>query len=160
MIGEWRMIFISHTVHGPYPVHVDYSQPLWQMVANGDYREADPRIAKWFKLGQEPSSVELYAVEFVSATHGCERMNVLHDLNELGFRPAAIAELLAFGASSHIPLHGPSGHDYVALGSYGWGVMSRPHIAQIYVPYAGGAKYLRATADDSWSSGRFLAVRK
>ena len=81
----------------PYLVTVDYGMSLADMIAAGRYDWTNSDItAKHFPVkGEGKAEVEIQLVHF-DRVMGSD--DVIRELDKMGLRPAAIEELLAFGA--------------------------------------------------------------
>ena len=92
---------LAATEHQPtpstYPVTVDYTQTLEQMIAAGRYDKQNRDITQeHFPLqGSGQIEVELHLVHL---NRDASTDSVLAELDRRGLRPATLAELLAFGA--------------------------------------------------------------
>ncbi len=141
---------------GAFPIAVDYSMTLADMIKTGKYDQAYPDVTQeHFPVAGE-GTIELKA-ELIHFGKTMNTVNVLKELDRREYRPATLQELLAFGAKypekqREFPI--------IALGSV-W-------------TYSGGSRIVPCLdGDDSrrrlrldwygrdWSgSCRFLAFRK
>lgn len=137
-----------------YPLHIDSSSSLEQMVAAGSYDYVNPDITQENFPLEGKSDVEAVLVHF---DRSIESEQVLSELERLGLSPASMAELAVFGATN--PELQPQ-FPIVALGS-AW---TRPNGRRL-VGCLGSISDDRGLYlgwfDDGWDPGcRFLAVRK
>jgi len=80
-----------------FPVIVDYSKSLAEMIRAGNYDWVNSNITvKHFPI-QGQGQVEL-DIELVHYDRAMSSEDVIHDLDQRGLRPATLLELLAFGA--------------------------------------------------------------
>lgn len=95
-----------------YVVTVDYKMSVEEAVGRGNYNWADPDItSKNFPMEQK-GKVKL-TVELISLCHRVSTEEALKELDQMGYRPAELLELLALGAQYPNLQTGP----IVALGS-------------------------------------------
>ena len=139
-----------------YPVTVDYSKTLAEMISAGHYNGGNDEItAENFPFDGE-GTVEV-EVQLVHLNRVASTDEVLAHLEVNGLRPATLAELLAFGAANPDVQREFS---VVALGS-SW--VSRLGARNVPYLYRRGAKRNLSLYGhgDQWNEiCRFLAVRK
>lgn len=130
-----------------FPITVNYSRTLEQMIADGKYDWLNPDInAKNFPTeGKGTAEVDIELVHFNRAM---ESNKVLKELEKQGLRPATLPELLAFGAKypekqREFPI--------VALGSVWRDFGGEGSVAGL--DRDGSERYLRLR----WLGGRWIA---
>ena len=139
-----------------FRVLVDYCRSLEDMIAIGKYDHVNSDInAKHFPIAKHGR--EDVAIEPVHFNRGISSDNALRELDKMGFRPATLPELLAFGekypdVQRRFPI--------VALGSV-WRSLDGGRC----VPYLWGVSHGRGLDlgwfEGGWDAGyRFAAVRK
>ena len=81
-----------------YPVSVDYSMSLGQMIALGKYDWTNSEVSsKHFPVNRRGTAkADIVLVQF---DHAMKSEDVLRELDAQGLRPAELPELLAFGAT-------------------------------------------------------------
>lgn len=139
-----------------FPVTVDYSKTLEQMIADGKYDWENPGInAKNFPM--EGKGTSTANIELVHFNRNVDSNGVLRELDNMGLRPATLPELLAFGAKypekqREFPI--------VAHGSV-WRY-SRGRRIVAYLSCDGDGRGLNLDRlENGWYAGcRFAAVRK
>ncbi len=145
-------------VDGKFKVTVDYSQAVKQMVEAGHYDWKNPNINHTnFPIPPSKRGKKEVTIGLVSFNRNMELNEILQELDRMGFRPAELPELLAFGTAypekqREFPI--------VALGSvwrYWFG-----HRRVAYLCSRSGRRILRLRYFvDRWNSDyRFAAVRK
>ena len=84
-------------VEGVYPITVDYSKPIEEMVAAGqyDWSNSDITLAHFptKRVGKAETKVELLHFD-----RSISSEEALKEMDKMGYRPAEAHELLAFGA--------------------------------------------------------------
>jgi len=147
---------IIQTVKNIFRVIIDYGKSLSEMVASGKYNWVNPDInAKNFSV-EGTGKVEAN-IELIHFNRTMESDEVLRELDRMGYRPANLPELLAFGASypekqREFPI--------VALGSIWRRLGGRRNVAFLY-SCAGGRKLDLGWCENGWGDRcRFAAVRK
>ena len=122
-----------------YPVTVDYSETLEQMIAAGRYHTRNNDIAaEHFPPVQGTGKVEV-ELHLIHLGHDASTDTVLAELDRRGLRPATLPELLALGVKyPNLQKEYP----VVALGSVWRALYGRRHVA-----YLG-----------SWNVERFLSL--
>ena len=146
----------STAVLSTYPVTVDYSRSMEQMVAAGEYNTKNDNITQeHFPLqGSDQIEVELHLVHL---NRDASTDSVLAELDRRGLRPAILAELLAFGAKhpnfqKEFPI--------IALGSV-WQNWGGYRSVACLGSWGGARSRSLGWVAGGWSGCcRFLAVRK
>ncbi len=140
-----------------FPVSVDYSTTLEQMIAEGKYDWSNSDInSKNFPTASQVGQVTVN-VELVHFNRNIGSEEALQELDKVGYRPANLSELLAFGAKypdrqREFPI--------VALGSVWQRLDGNRYVAYIY--YGGVRRHLYLVWIELWYVAlyRFAAVRK
>jgi len=137
-----------------YPITVDYSKSLTEMVKAGKYYCANSGINDFHFPTQLTGKHKLKA-EFVQYDCNISSKEVIADLDKRGFRPGTVHELAALGKKyPNEQAEGP----IVALGSV-WGRGSG--IRWVACLYDGGSRRKLGLNSGDWSADhRFLAFRK
>lgn len=147
---------IIQAVKNFFRVTVDYSQTLDEMIAAGSYNWKNSDInAKNFPVdGKGTSPVNIELVHF---NRNIESDEALNELDKMGYRPATLPELLAFGAK-----HPDKQREFpiVALGSVRRLLRGRRHVAYLDCGVDGRGLGL-GWLEGVWGARyRFAAVRK
>lgn len=86
-------------ISDPFPLTIDYTLTLEQMIEAGHYDYVDPDItAVRFPVNDGTGITDAEAI-IVSFTRRLSTDVALVELDRMGLRPADLAELLAFGAN-------------------------------------------------------------
>lgn len=138
-----------------YPITVDYSKFLAEMIEAGEYDWVHPEITeKHFPIKKRKKTIE---IELVYHNAGMRSDDILMDMDKRGLRPATLSELLAFGATypdrqRDVPI--------VALGSVWRFARDYPYVAGIGHDGRGRVLDLGSRKINWRVSCRFAAVRK
>ncbi len=141
-----------------YPITIDYSLGLDQMIERGNYEDTDSDIIKFFFIeGEGKINVDL---EIIAFDKNLTTAEILTGLEAQGLVPARLEHLLAFGAAypeEQLEVH------LIALGS-SW-VDSGGDRSVPYLGWNGHGRFLSLRwgyPGDQWNNGfsRFLAVSK
>lgn len=98
-LGSLSAQTTGHTVIGKYSVTVNYDQPLTEMFDSGMYSFFDSEIISE-KTSVEKKGTVTVVVEIVQFTEAIATSEmVITALQEAGYRPATIAELVVFDRS-------------------------------------------------------------
>lgn len=156
-VQEMQRDEVSEFANQIFPVEVDYSRSLKEMISAGKYEWAHSDIIEeHFPIfGQDKYKVDLELIHFNKVINSDE---VLAELKKRGYRPATLPELLAFGAKYPDE---PGWYPIVALGSVwlGWRYYYE-------VPYLWSSDRIKrylflSRLEDVWPGFyRFLAVRE
>lgn len=137
-----------------YPVSVDYSSPLLELIGPRDYAYVNPAISKDFAMVHGPLAVTIELAHFDRVIGS---RDVLATLVGCDLRPATLPELLAFGRS-----YPAAPHEFPIIGL---GSVWRSDLDRRLVPYLGGGGLGRVLLL-GWLRGgwdkrfRFAAVAK
>jgi hypothetical protein len=137
-----------------YPLRVDYGRSVEEGVKAGRYDLVNPHITSHNFPTKRKGVVEI-RVELVHFDIYISTDEVLHEFNWMGYRPADLRELLAFGENyPEVQRKFP----VVALGSV-WRRWDGHRVP--YLLGCGSLRYLGLGTDYSWFRlYRFAAVRK
>lgn len=138
-----------------YPITVDYSKSLDEMIEAGNYDWVNTEITdKHFPIKRRKKTID---IELVNYNTSMKSDDILKDLNKRGLRPATLPELLAFGTT-----HPDRQRDVpiVALGSAWRFARDYPQVAGIGHDDRGRALDLESWGAKWRVSCRFAAVRK
>lgn len=139
-----------------FTVTVDYSKPLPEMIATGRYDWTNSDITSGHFPAKGSGVAEL-KLELVHLGKAASTDEVLRYLDEQGYRPATLPELLAFGAK--FPEEQRK-YPVVALASVWRRSDGSRDVPYLYRDDAGRNLSLHWSGD-GWDGGyRFLAVRK
>ena len=143
---------------GRYPITVDYSKTLEEMIAAGKYDYVNSEITSInFPIPSDKSGSKNPEAIILHFNKRIDTEKLLKILNRKGFRPGTLPELLAFGAKYP---EAQIRHWVIALGS-SWQDSGG---GRRVVWLGGGVGHRPAALDDrrSWwvRSARFLAFRK
>ena len=138
-----------------YPITVDYSKTLVEMIEAGNYDWINSGITdEHFPIKRRKKSIN---IELINYNTGMRSNEVLEDLGKRGLRPATLPELLAFGTAypdrqRDVPI--------VALGSVWWCESNWSYSAGLGHDNRGRVLDLESWNAKWRSSVRFAAVRK
>jgi hypothetical protein len=165
IIGKLAELTVCGTYGNTFILSIDYSRPLAEVVAAGNYNYADPNITEEnFPTNKvdpavdgNPTGVQGAVAMLVQPDCHIDSMRILGELDRIGLRPGSMFELAVFGeqhpevqlkfpilAAGSVWTH-PDGHRRVG---YLWGDDIRRRLSHDYF--------------DSrwWENCRFLAFRK
>jgi len=82
-----------------FPVTIDHTRPIKQMIANGDYDWVNDDITEEHFPREKTKGKEKVDLELIHFNKSISSDNAIAELKKLGMRPATLPELLAFGAA-------------------------------------------------------------
>ncbi len=150
------------SAEGMFRVFVSYTQPLSDLIKSAEFNWVNSDITeKHFPINQRPNGaveMKVFTVQdLVGATRSVTSKEVIQEMDNRGYRPAELPELLAFAMTNPDEQRK---YPIVSLGSI-W----QDWLGDQGVPYLWGGGFGRSLYlgwfDDGWDSRyRFLAVRK
>ena len=143
-------------VRSVYQIVVDYSRPLSEMIEAGNYNWVNQNITREnFPLtgqGRHELEAELFRFNRVISSE-----DAIKEMDEAGYRPAVLEELLALG-EAHLKLQ--KQFSIIALGSL-WRNSDCRRYAPFLRSFEFGCDLYMLSFEGDWSGGyRFLACRK
>lgn len=143
-------------INEQYPVTIDYSKSIEQMIADGQYGWSSDRI-NGENFSVEGDQIVEIKLEFFRFDGETCISDVRAKLDKLGLRPATIEELLAFGAT-----YPEIQREFTVIAAGSWFVppYGQRHAQWPCLDRFWSKRRLDLLSNGTYSTARYLAVRK